>query len=102
MTKNAVISTNVGAPVVDDQSSMIAGPRGPVALLGNQPIEKPAPRGWGVRGTLAIGGDIARPTKAVCLHRGATTDMTARFPTMGGRFAAAGAEHDVCGFALEF
>jgi catalase len=40
--------------------------------------------------------------KAVCLHRGATTDITARFPTMGGRFAAAGAERDVCGFALEF
>ena len=40
MTKRSTITTTAGAPVVDNQNSITAGPRGPVLLQDYQLIEK--------------------------------------------------------------
>ena len=77
MPKKPTLTTTAGAPIADNQSSVTAGPRGPVLLQDYQLIEKLAhqnreriperavhAKGWGAYGTLTISGDISKFTKA--------------------------------------
>jgi len=115
MSKPPTLTTSGGAPVVDNQNSMTAGPRGPLLLQDYPLIEKLAhqnreripertvhAKGWGAYGMLTITGDISPYTKAKALQRGAHTPMIARFSTVAGELGAADAERDVRGFALKF
>src|SRR5882672_12848920 len=115
MAKPPTLTTSGGAPVVDNQNSMTAGPRGPLLMQDYQLIEKLAhqnreripertvhAKGWGAHGTLAITGDISKYTKAKVLQPGAKTPMIARFSTVAGELGAADAERDVRGFAIKF
>jgi catalase len=71
------LTTNAGAPIVDNQNSVTAGPRGPVLLQDYQLIEKLAhqnreriperivhAKGWGAFGTLTVTHDITKYTRA--------------------------------------
>jgi catalase len=116
MADRPVLTTAAGAPVGDDQNSVTAGPRGPLLMQDDQPIEKLAhqtrerfpertvhAKGWGAFGTLTITGDITKYTKArVFSQVGKKTDRLARFSTVAGEMGAADAERDVRGFALKF
>src|ERR1700756_2996825 len=114
MARPPTLTTSAGAPVVNNQNSITAGPRGPLLLEDYQLIEKLADqnreripertvhaKGWGAFGTLTISGDISKYTKAKSLHPGAKTGMLARFSTVAGELGAADAERDVRGFALK-
>jgi catalase len=81
MPKKPILTTTAGAPIADNQSSVTAGPRGPVLLQDYQLIEKLAhqkreripertvhAKGWGAYGTLTISGDISKFTKANALQ----------------------------------
>jgi catalase len=109
------MTTSSGAPIPDNQNSVMAGPRGPILMQDYQLIEKLAhqnreripervvhAKGWGAHGTLKITGDISKYTNAKVLQPGAETPMLARFSTVAGEAGAADAERDVRGFALKF
>src|SRR5438128_9674665 len=91
------LTTSAGNPIVDNQNSLSAGPRGPLLLQDYQLLEKLAhqnreripertvhAKGWGAYGTLTITGDISKYTKAKALQPGAQTEMIARFSTVAG------------------
>ncbi|CAG4902580.1 catalase [Paraburkholderia saeva] len=110
------LTTAAGAPVADNQNSMTAGSRGPVALQDVWLIEKLAhfdreviperrvhAKGSGAFGTLKITHDISRFTKAkVFAQVGKETPLFMRFSTVAGERGAADAERDVRGFAIKF
>jgi len=116
MSKRQTMTTSAGAPVVDNQNSMTAGPRGPVLLQDYQLIEKLAhqnreripervvhAKGWGAFGTLTVTKDITKYTRAKLFSAvGKKTDLLLRFSTVAGELGAADAERDVRGFALKF
>lgn len=116
MTKPPRLTTSAGAPVVDNQNSLSAGPRGPLLLQDNQLIEKLAhqnreripervvhAKGWGAFGTFTVTQDITRFSRAsVFAAVGKQTPVLARFSTVAGEMGAADAERDVRGFALKF
>jgi catalase len=71
------MTTAAGTPVVDNQNSQTAGPRGPVLMQDYQLMEKMAhfnrervpervvhAKGAGAYGTLTVTGDISRYTRA--------------------------------------
>src|ERR1700751_3994047 len=102
------LTTNAGAPIIDNQNSLTAGPQGPVLLQDYQLIEKLAhqnreripertvhAKGWGAFGGVVITADISRYTKAKALQRFAKTPMLVRFSTVAGELGAADAERDV-------
>ncbi len=110
------LTTNAGAPVVDNQNIMTAGPRGPVLLqdvwylekLGHFdreviPERRMHAKGSGAFGTFTVTHDITRFTKAKIFSTvGKKTDMFARFSTVAGERGAADAERDIRGFAMKF
>src|ERR1700745_620541 len=109
------LTTNAGAPIVDNQNAETAGPRGPVLLQDYELIEKLAhqnreripervvhAKGWGAHGTLTITGDLSKYTRAKVLQPGAKTPLILRFSTVAGEMGAADAERDVRGFAIKF
>ncbi len=110
------LTTTAGAPVVDNQNSLTAGPRGPVLLQDYQLLEKLAhqnreripervvhAKGWGAFGTLTVTHDITRYTRAAVFSEiGKKTDLLMRFSTVAGELGAADAERDVRGFAVKF
>ena len=114
MTKN--LTTAAGAPVVDNQNTQTAGPRGPVLLQDVWFLEKLAhfdreviperrmhAKGAGAHGTFTVTHDITRYTKAKIFSEvGKQTPMMARFSTVAGERGAADAERDIRGFALKF
>ena len=106
------LTTAAGAPVVDNQNSMSAGPRGPLLLQDLWLIEKLAhfareviperrmhAKGSGAFGTFRVtttspaGSEIARSERC---------EMFARFSTVAGERGAADAERDIRGYALRF
>ncbi|WP_322010136.1 catalase [Paraburkholderia sp. J12] len=105
-----------GAPVVDNQNSLTAGPRGPVMLQDVWLLEKLAhfdreviperrvhAKGSGAFGTLKVMHDISRYTKAkVFAEVGKETPLFMRFSTVAGERGAADAERDVRGFSIKF
>jgi catalase len=112
----ATLHTAAGAPVVDNQNSETAGPRGPVVLQDVWLIEKLAhfdreripervvhAKGSGAHGHLTITHDITRYSKAALFSEiGKRTPVFLRFSTVAGEKGAADAERDVRGFALKF
>jgi len=110
------LTTASGAPVVDNQNSLTAGPRGPVLLQDYWLLEKMAhfnreripervvhAKGSAAYGTLTITNDITRFTRARLFSEvGKKTDCFLRFSTVAGERGAADAERDVRGFALRF
>ncbi|MEK1941639.1 MAG: catalase [Pseudomonas sp.] len=110
------LTTAFGAPVVDNQNTLTAGPRGPALLQDVWFIEKLAhfdreviperrmhAKGSGAYGTFTVTQDISRYTKAALFSAiGKQTDMFVRFSTVAGERGAADAERDIRGFALKF
>lgn len=115
MTERTLTSA-AGAPVVDNQNSLTAGPRGPVLLQDVWLLEKLAhfdreviperrvhAKGSGAFGTLKVTHDISRYTKAKVFGEvGKETPIFMRFSTVAGERGAADAERDVRGFSIKF
>jgi len=113
MTK---LTTGAGAPVVDNQNTQTAGPRGPILLQDVWHLEKLAhfareviperrmhAKGSGAYGTFTVTHDITKFTKAAMFSSiGKTTDLVVRFSTVAGERGAADAERDIRGFAIKF
>lgn len=110
------LTTTAGNPIVDNQNSLTAGPRGPLLMQDYQLIEKLAhqnreripertvhAKGSGAYGTLTITHDLTRYTKASVFGAvGKQTPCFLRFSTVAGEHGAADAERDVRGFAVKF
>jgi catalase len=109
------LTTTTGAPVVDNQNSLTAGPRGPLLMQDWHLLEKLAQfnreriperivhaKGSAAYGTLTITGDISRYSRAKIFSRiGGKAETFLRFSTVAGERGAADAERDVRGFALK-
>jgi catalase len=110
------LTTAAGAPVVDNQNTMTAGPRGPALLQDVWLLEKLAhfdreviperrmhAKGSGAYGRFTVTHDITHYTRAKLFSQvGKKTDLFARFSTVAGERGAADAERDIRGFALKF
>ncbi len=110
------LTTVAGAPVVDNQNSTTAGPRGPMLLQDVWYLEKLAhfdreviperrmhAKGSGAFGTFTVTHDITKYTRAkVFSEVEKTTDLFIRFSTVAGERGAADAERDIRGFAVKF
>ncbi|MEX5443168.1 catalase [Acinetobacter schindleri] len=110
------LTTDAGAPVVDNQNSMTAGARGPLLTqdlwlnekLANFvreviPERRMHAKGSGAFGTFTVTHDITQYTRAKIFSEvGKKTEMFARFSTVAGERGAADAERDIRGFALKF
>ena len=115
MTDKTLHSAN-GAPVVDNNNSLTAGPRGPVLMQDIWLMEKLAhfdreripervvhAKGSGAYGTFTVTHDISAFSKADLFNAvGKQTPVFLRFSTVAGEKGAADAERDVRGFALKF
>lgn len=110
------LTTAAGVPVADNQNSLTAGPRGPIALQDVWLLEKLAhfdreviperrvhAKGSGAFGTFTVTHDITRYTKAKLFSEiGKSTSLFIRFSTVAGERGAADAERDVRGFSIKF
>jgi catalase len=110
------LTTAFGAPVVDNQNTQTAGPRGPALLQDVWLLEKLAhfdreviperrmhAKGSGAFGIFTVTHDITRFTRAkIFSDVGKETEMFARFSTVAGERGAADAERDIRGFAMKF
>ena len=110
------LTTRAGAPVVDNQNIMTAGPRGPALLQDVWFLEKMShfdreliperrmhAKGSGAYGTFTVTRDITKYTKAKIFSKiGKKTDCFLRFSTVAGERGAADAERDIRGFAMKF
>ena len=110
------LTTNAGAPFVDNQNVMTAGRRGPALLEDVWFLEKLAhfdreviperrmhAKGSGAYGTFTVTHDITRYTKAKIFSAvGKKTELFTRFSTVAGERGAADAERDIRGFATKF
>ncbi len=106
------LTTGAGAPVVDNNNVVTAGPRGPMLLQDVWFLEKLAhfdreviperrmhAKGSGAYGKLTVTHDITRYTRAKLFSEvGKTTDLFLRFSTVAGERGAADAERDIRGF----
>lgn len=116
MSQTPPLTTASGIPVVDNQNSLTAGPRGPVLLQDFHLIEKLQhfnreripervvhAKGSGAHGTLTITHDITKYTKAKLFSEvGKATPMFIRMSTVGGEKGSADTERDPRGFAMKF
>jgi catalase len=110
------LTTAAGAPVVDNQNTQTAGPRGPALLQDVWHLEKIAhfdreviperrmhAKGSAAYGTFTVTHDITKYTKAKLFSTiGKKTDVFLRFSTVAGERGAADAERDIRGFAVKF
>lgn len=110
------LTTAFGAPVVDNQNAMTAGPRGPLLMQDVWLLEKLAhfdreviperrmhAKGSGAYGTFTVTNDISKYTRAKIFSQvGKKTELFARFTTVAGERGAADAERDIRGFAVKF
>jgi len=115
-SKGHKLTTVAGAPVVDNQNVMTAGPRGPMLLQDVWFLEKLAhfdreviperrmhAKGSGAFGTFTVTRDITEFTKAKLFSEiGKKTEVFVRFSTVAGERGAADAERDIRGFAIKF
>ncbi|MDB5775559.1 MAG: katA [Herbaspirillum sp.] len=109
------LTTNSGAPVVDNQNSLSAGPRGPLLLEDFHLIEKLAQfnreviperrvhaKGSGAYGTFTVTRDMTDLSLAsVFAQVGKQTPVLLRFSTVGGERGSADTARDPRGFALK-
>ena len=110
------LTTTAGAPVVSNDTSKTAGPRGPILLEDYQLVEKLAhqnreriperaahAKGWGLQGNFTVTHDISRFTCAQLFSEvGNSCEVLSRWSTVAGELGAADAERDVRGFSLKF
>ena len=110
------LTTDFGAPVVDNRDSLTAGARGPLLAqdvwlnekLANFvreiiPERRMHAKGSGAFGSFTVTKDITKYTRAAIFSEvGKKTEMFARFTTVAGERGAADAERDIRGFALKF
>jgi catalase len=115
-SRQTKLTTRVGAPVVDNQNVITAGPRGPMLIQDVWFLEKLAhfdreviperrmhAKGSGAYGTFTVTRDITRYTKASIFSEiGKKTELFVRFSTVAGERGAADAERDIRGFAMKF
>ena len=113
---NKKLTTAAGAPVVDNQNSMTAGPRGPILLQDVWLLEKLAhfdreviperrmhAKGSAAYGSFTVTHDISQYTKAKIFSEiGKKTDMFVRFSTVAGERGGADAERDIRGFSMRY
>jgi len=116
MSNEKKLTTAAGCPVVDNQNTMTAGPRGPVLMQDVWLLEKLAhfdreviperrmhAKGSAAYGTFTVSNDITKYTRAkIFAQVGKQTDLFARFTTVAGERGAADAERDIRGFAVKF
>ena len=116
MPQETRLTTASGIPVVDNQNSLSAGPRGPLLLQDFHLIEKLQhfnreriaervvhAKGSGAYGTFTVTHDITKHTKAKLFSAvGKQTETFVRFSTVGGEKGSADTERDPRGFALRF
>jgi catalase len=110
------LSHATDAPVVDDQNTLTAGPRGPALLQDSRLLEKLAhfdseatperrmhAKGSGASGHLTVTHDIARCSRARMFAQiGKRTQIFVRLSTAAGERGAADAERDIRGLAIKF
>jgi catalase len=113
---DAVLTTQQGVPVADDQNSLKLGERGPTLLEDFHLREKifhfdheripervVHARGFGVHGTFTLKESLAEYTTAKVLTEvGEQTPMFVRFSTVAGNKGSADLARDVRGFAAKF
>ena len=116
MSKNKKLTTVQGAPVVDNQNSVTAGPRGPMLMQDVWFLEKLShfnreviperrmhAKGSAAYGTFTVTHDISKYTKAnIFSSVGKKTECFLRFSTVAGERGAADAERDIRVFAVKF
>ncbi len=116
MNPSNKLTTASGAPVVDNQNTQTAGPRGPVLLQDIWFLEKLAhfdreviperrmhAKGSAAYGAFTVTHDITRYTRAKIFSEiGKKTDLILRFSTVAGERGAADAERDIRGFSVKF
>lgn len=112
----ARLTTDAGAPVVDNQNSQSAGPGGPLLLQDHHLLEKLArfnreriperivhAKGSGAYGHFEVTRDVTRFTKASFLsHVGKRTEIFVRFSQVAREKGAADTIRDPRGFAVKF
>jgi catalase len=109
------LTNEVGAPVENNDNSVTAGPRGPIAVQDLWLTEKIShfnreviperrmhAKGSGAYGTFTATHDISKYTKASVFEKGRKTDVFMRFSTVAGERGAAEAVRDIRGFAIKF
>jgi catalase len=110
------LTTESGAPVVDNQHSQTAGSAGPVLLQDQHLTEKLArfnreripervvhANGSAAHGTFVVTGDVSGWTRARFLSGvGKQTEVFVRFSTVAGSRGSADAVRDPRGFAVKF
>lgn len=114
--KKKGLTTAAGAPVVDNNNVVTAGPHGPMLLQDVWFLEKLAhfdreviperrmhAKGSGAYGVFTVTHDITEYTRAkIFANIGKKTEMFVRFSTVAGERGAADAERDIRGFAMKY
>jgi catalase len=109
------LTTNFGAPLADNDNSLVAGARGPVLLQDFQLVEKLAhfdreripervvhAKGAGAHGFFEVTHDVSKWTRAHVFGQvGRKTPALVRFSTVGGEKGSADSERDPRGFAVK-
>jgi catalase len=110
------MTTKAGRPVEDNKRSMTAGQRGPVLMQDVLLVEKMAQfnrervpervvhaKGYGAWGSFEVTNDITEYCCADFLSSvGKTTELFARFSTVGGEKGSADTARDPRGFGVKF
>ena len=111
----AVLTTNHGVPVSDNQNSLKAGARGPTLLEDFVLREKifhfdheriperiVHARGSGAHGVFEATDDISDLSRAAVFEKGEKTEVFVRFSTVAGGAGSVDTPRDVRGFAVKF
>jgi catalase len=111
----AVLTTNHGVPVGDNQNSLKSGSRGPTLLEDFVLREKifhfdheriperiVHARGSGAHGVFEATDDISDLSKAAVFTKGEKTEVFVRFSTVAGGAGSVDTPRDVRGFAVKF
>ncbi|RYG79102.1 MAG: catalase, partial [Alphaproteobacteria bacterium] len=112
---DAVLTTNHGVPVSDNQNSLRSGERGPTLLEDFVLREKifhfdheriperiVHARGSGAHGVFEATDDISDISKAAVFTKGEKTEVFVRFSTVAGGAGSVDTPRDVRGFAVKF
>ncbi|MDP1026864.1 catalase [Sphingomonas sp. KR1UV-12] len=111
----AVLTTNHGVPISDNQNSLKSGARGPTLLEDFVLREKifhfdheriperiVHARGSGAHGVFEATADISDLSKAAVFTKGEQTEVFVRFSTVAGGAGSVDTPRDVRGFAVKF
>lgn len=111
----AVLTTNHGVPIGDNQNSLKSGARGPTLLEDFVLREKifhfdheriperiVHARGSGAHGVFEATDDISDLSKAAVFRKGEQTEVFVRFSTVAGGAGSVDTPRDVRGFAVKF